>query len=153
MNVFLPYPSFAHSVAVLDRARLGKQRVECSQMLSALGERRVGVRSGWSNHPAVDMWLGHESALAVYYTMCVNEWEARGYTNNMMLPYRRDWTRVPGYPGELEADARLAVVPSWVGDEKVHASHRSNLLRKDPEHYGALGWAEPPDLPYVWPKI
>ena len=33
----------------------------------------------------------------------------------------------------------------------MHASHRSNLLRKDPEHYMQFGWTEPPDLPYVWP--
>jgi Pyrimidine dimer DNA glycosylase len=41
--------------------------------------------------------------------------------------------------------------PAWVGDETVHASHRSNLLRKDPLFYGRYGWAEPPDLPYAWP--
>jgi hypothetical protein len=43
------------------------------------------------------------------------------------------------------------VLPPWWGDERLHASHRSNLLRKDPAHYGRFGWAEPPDLPYFWP--
>lgn len=33
----------------------------------------------------------------------------------------------------------------------MHASHRSNLLRKEPEYYTQFGWTEPPDLPYVWP--
>ena len=33
----------------------------------------------------------------------------------------------------------------------MHASHRSNLLRKEPAHYTQFGWTEPPDLPYVWP--
>lgn len=33
----------------------------------------------------------------------------------------------------------------------MHASHRSNLLRKEPEHYTQFGWTEPPDLAYVWP--
>jgi hypothetical protein len=38
-----------------------------------------------------------------------------------------------------------------LGDEAFHASHRSNLLRKDRDYYGAFGWTEPDDLPYVWP--
>jgi hypothetical protein len=42
-------------------------------------------------------------------------------------------------------------LPSWWGDDAVHASHRSNLLRKLPEHYSRFGWSEPCDLPYVWP--
>jgi hypothetical protein len=41
--------------------------------------------------------------------------------------------------------------PSWLGDDAVHASHRSNLLRKDLRHYSRFGWTEPDDLEYVWP--
>jgi hypothetical protein len=33
----------------------------------------------------------------------------------------------------------------------LHDSHRSNLLRKDPQWYGQFGWTVPDDLPYVWP--
>lgn len=39
----------------------------------------------------------------------------------------------------------------WLGNEAFHASHRSNLLRKDPEHYKQFNWTEPNNLPYVWP--
>src|SRR3546814_11842397 len=42
------------------------------------------------------------------------------------------------------------VMPPWLGNAAFHASHRSNLLRKDPGFYGRYGWPEPPDLPYVW---
>ena len=35
--------------------------------------------------------------------------------------------------------------------KKIHASHRSNLLRKDPEFYGKYGWTEPDNLEYIWP--
>jgi hypothetical protein len=41
--------------------------------------------------------------------------------------------------------------PPWLGDNTFHASHKSNLLRKDPVWYGQFGWSEPTDLPYVWP--
>jgi len=36
MQTFLPFPDFQQSAAVLDRARLGKQRVEALQTLRAL---------------------------------------------------------------------------------------------------------------------
>ena len=42
-------------------------------------------------------------------------------------------------------------LPPWIGDEAVHLSHRSNLIRKDPGYYGPLFPGVPDDLPYVWP--
>ena len=42
-------------------------------------------------------------------------------------------------------------MPWWVGDLDIHASHRSNLLRKDRDFYGKYGWNEPDNLDYVWP--
>ena len=36
MQTFLPYPAFDLSAQVLDRQRLGKQRVETLQVLKAL---------------------------------------------------------------------------------------------------------------------
>ena len=41
-------------------------------------------------------------------------------------------------------------LPNWFGGD-IHATHRSNLLRKDAAHYGQFGWGEPDDLPYHWP--
>ena len=43
-------------------------------------------------------------------------------------------------------------LPTWWGDESVHSSHRSNLLRKLPEHYSSFGWTDDPSVPYFWPK-
>ena len=38
----------------------------------------------------------------------------------------------------------------WLTDDLI-LSHRSNLIRKAPEHYAPL-WPDVPDnLPYVWP--
>jgi geranylgeranyl diphosphate synthase type I len=39
----------------------------------------------------------------------------------------------------------------WLGDKKFHASHRSNLLRKDSKYYSQFKWSEPNNLEYVWP--
>jgi hypothetical protein len=130
MQTFLPYPVFAASVGCLDRARLGKQRVEALQILNAL----EGRSRGWVNHPATRMWRGYAPALRCYLRHCIVEWVARGYKNTMAMP-------------PLEEHAQM---PPWLGDPALHASHRSNLLRKDPAWYGRFGWSEQPDLPYVW---
>ena len=49
---------------------------------------------------------------------------------------------------ELDADGDL---PPWLGDDALHRSHRSSLLRKDPDHYRPLFADERADLDYVWP--
>jgi hypothetical protein len=131
MQTFLPLPDLLESVRVLDDKRLGKQRVEAMQILNALQGRSMG----WRHHPAVKMWRGHEQALAVYHNMCIREWIDRGFRNNMPL---------------LE-EVGLPALPPWFGMPEFHASHRSNLLRKDPDHYGWFGWSEPRNLPYFWP--
>lgn len=131
MQTFLPYPAFIESVMALDNRRLGKQRVEAMQILKALrGETR-----GWVNHPATRMWRGYEACLGHYLRHCIVEWTARGFKNTIPMP-----GIVVGAPQ-----------PPWLGDPEFHASHRSNLLRKDPTHYGRFRWTEPPDLPYIWP--
>ena len=74
MQTFLPFPDFQQSAAVLDRARLGKQRVEALQTLRAL----VIPEYGWQSHPAIRMWMGYVPALTLYGLTMVDEWTARG---------------------------------------------------------------------------
>jgi hypothetical protein len=49
---------------------------------------------------------------------------------------------------ELAAPGAL---PPWLGDEAVHRSHQSALVRKDREHYAPLFLDVRDDLAYVWP--
>lgn len=137
MQTFLPYRSFEKSAAYLDNKRLGKQRVECLQILKALTEPDYG----WKNHPATKMWRGYERDLANYGLAICEEWIRRGFKDTcyQKIEAIRDQQ-------ELRTD-----YPAWLGDEKFHASHRSNLIRKDPEFYGKWAWDEPDYLPYVWP--
>lgn len=51
----------------------------------------------------------------------------------------------------LQDQVRTLDYPHWFGSEEFHASHRSNLLRKDPDHYSQFEWTEGPDIEYVWP--
>jgi hypothetical protein len=49
VQTFLPYADFRRSAEVLDPKRLGKQRVECLQVLRGL----TVPTYGWRHHPAV----------------------------------------------------------------------------------------------------
>jgi hypothetical protein len=135
MQTFLPYPDFAASAATLDRQRLGKQRVEAWQILRTL----LGQTSGWTNHPAVKMWRGHETALALYGEAVCREWRSRGYEDTLLAYFVKQVNEGLSYRP-----------PPWFGDEAFHHSHRANLVRKMPAHYVPLfGEMAPED--YVWP--
>lgn len=138
MQTFLPYPDFRTSLDCLDNKRLGKQRVEAMQLINALEKRQAdpnGKPPPWFNHPAAQMWLGSIPALKLYHDISIRVWKDRGFKNTMK-----------------EYDEYCGQFPWWIGNPAFHASHRSNLLRKDPVHYGQFGWTEPHDLPYVWPS-
>lgn len=137
MNTFLPHQDFHRTAACLDSKRLGKQRVEVLQVLRTLS----GETNGWRNHPAVRMWGGYETALALYGVIVCDEWQSRGYKDTCRQ-------RLVAYYDRRSGNDPW---PVWMGMPKFHASHRSNLLRKMPEHYGKFGWKEGPDLPYFWP--
>jgi hypothetical protein len=154
MQTFLPYASFTHSARCLDRKRLGKQRVETKQLLLALGVP-VGdhqpTKSAWSHHPAARMWRGHEVALAGYGMVMCCEWRSRGYRDTLFDQFVAVRQAIFDAAVVSRADILGWRLPNWLGYESFHASHRSNLLRKDYGHYCQFGWHEPSDLSYVWP--
>jgi len=145
MQTFLPYESFIESAKCLDNKRLGKQRVEAKQILIALGvdvgQHRGNSSSSWRSHPCTKMWRGYEVSLAKYGRAICDEWIARGYKDTLCEQFDAICSQ-----GGSDLDR-----PFWLGAESLHASHRSNLLRKDAKHYGSLGWNELPDMEYVWP--
>lgn len=167
MQTFLPYRSFLKSAEALDRKRLRKQVVETKQILKSLigdwscsGTKKsphtpisiIGTDKRcvlcnklkpWRHHPAVLMWEGYEGLLSTYGITFANVLKERFGEDNIAINYLR----------EVFANTHYSPVdfPEWLGDENLHASHRSNLLRKDPEYYGQFGWKESHDLPYIWP--
>lgn len=138
MQTFLPYPNYAKSAEVLDMKRLGKQRVETYQILRRLAGITNGT--GWANHPAVKMWEGHGLHLIQYNIAICEEWIGRGYKDTVL-----DKTlSLIGYFQEQTEP------PSIIGNREFHKSHKSNLLRKYPEHYKKYFKNVPDDLPYIW---
>jgi len=133
MQTFLPYPNLKKSLKVLDSRRLGKQRVEAFQILNILLNRTKS--KAWKNHPAVKMWKDHTNALKLYFNKSIKLWISKGYKNNM----------------KLETIEGKIIFPKWFGNKRFHASHRSNLLRKDKNYYSIYDWKESNNLPYIWP--
>lgn len=131
MQTFLPYTDFKKCAEVLDYRRLGKQRVEAMQILMCLEKP-----NRWKNHPAVKMWEGYETSLMVYTNEMIKEWIKRGYNNTMKI---------------YDIESHLYDEPFWLGDERMHSSHRANLLRKDIDFYSKYGWKENPEQDYWWP--
>ena len=146
MQTFLPYADFDRSAAVLDQPRLGKQRVETLQVLRALELPEYG----WAHHPVVTMWRGRTQALVAYGLACVRAWRALGHadsTADLIGEF------APDVVGAAQADlAEAGLLPSWLGSEPLHLSHRSALVRKDPAFYRErFEPGVPDDLPYLWP--
>lgn len=145
MQTFLPYRGFDRSAAVLDGARLGKQRVETLQVLRAL----VLPDYGWRNHPVVTMWRGRVPALVAYGLACVRVWTAQGRADTTEALIAEFAPEVVGRSQDELATEGL--LPRWLGSGALHLSHRSALVRKDPAFYRPLFGDVPDDLPYVWP--
>jgi hypothetical protein len=135
MQTFVPYADIKLSAESLDKKRLGKQRVETLQILNCI----VGGGKGWANHPAVKMWRPNPQGLAAYGIAVCKTWIALGFAD----------TCTEKISSLIEPDEMD--LPAWWGDERVHSSHRSNLVRKDPVFYSAHGWTDDPEAPYFWP--
>ncbi len=143
MQTFLPYRDFARSAAVLDTPRLGKQRVETLQVLRALELADYG----WANHPAVRMWRGFTPGVVAYGLATVAEWRRRGYADSTEA-------LIAEFAPERETQAQLAArdaLPAWLGDGRLHLSHRSALVRKDPGTYRPLFGDVDDTVEYWWP--
>jgi len=168
----MPYANFTISASVLDRSRLGKQRVECLQILKALkagpykckschiavthfNSYKTGyhcyncesplTKTPWYNHPAVQMWKKYETGLMLYLYEICSEWIRRGYKDTCWVKAIEVGFRPPNTD-------EIILLPDWLGNESFHLSHQSNLLRKNPEHYKQFFMGIPNDLPYVWPS-
>lgn len=136
MQTFLPYKDFLKTSKSLDRQRLGKQRVECLQILQCLLEKETR----WRNHPAVKMWKGYENCLVIYGIAICQEWINRDYKDNCLNKIKAFYNSYKS----LE-------FPEFIGNEEFHRSHQSNLIRKNPEYYQQFFFGIPDNLEYVWP--
>lgn len=151
MQTFLPFEDFAETAAVLDMKRAGKQRVETLQVVLGVlrinndGSPKVTKRT-WGDHVIGKLWAPHLDTLLEYQRAICNDWTSRGYKDTCLgkteLALERG--RAAGYEDS-------GVLPPWLGDERLHSSHRAALLFKAPDFYEQYGWTERPEYAYFWP--
>lgn len=99
-------------------------------------------------HPTVKMWVGYEVALAAYSVACSVELSTRGVHTSLHLSVSEIIMKLR----RTESDADFEM-PPWINDLDVLRSHRSNLLRRAPEHYDTAWRGTPENWPYIWPFI
>jgi hypothetical protein len=141
MQVFLPYPDFKQSAESLDMKRLGKQRVECLQLLNSI--KKINNNEpikGWKNHPCRKLWHNYSNALVVYGQVICTEWKRRGYKDTCFEKISSHYDYSKPY-----------IEPSFIGNDDFHRSHRSMLIQKQPEFYRSKFTGTPENLEYIWP--
>lgn len=138
MQTWLPYANFEETARCLDRQRLGKQRVEGTQILQIL----AGEESNWAHSPIVKMWRGAEFVLVDYvWTMC-EEWVRRGYKDTRKeIIIRLATEQIQKLVENPGPDSWSLRQPPWLGQESLHRYHRIVLLRKNFDHYRQF-WPE-----------
>jgi len=144
MQTFLPLSNFSETARCLDFKRLGKQRVEAWQILQALENPKYG----WQNHPAKKMWEGHNRLLCLYGLAICDEWISRMFRDSLRVKFYSELVRLD----DLWFDGKYSEkYPEWLGEEKLHSSHRAALLAKNYNYYKQFKWSEEPIINYYWP--
>ena len=140
MQIFLAHSNFSKNAKILDKKRLFKQLVECRQVLATMGEpilKNDGspMKASHVHHPIHKMWSGYAECLKDYHNAILMECLDRGI-KTIIQP--------------LQVDKRKMKIPPFIGSRKFHNSHKSNLLRKNPEWYSQFKWNVKSDIPYFW---
>ncbi len=152
--------SFQETAHHLDNKRLHKQTLEGWQLLLALtklnpqGEHRDP--KGWANHPAANMWRGHETALVSYLMATYDEWKSRGFKSTMKEKIYATYE----LGVSMNRISDKFILPTWIEDkpkfDQLASTHRVALLWKDYDWYSQFNWQEdtgtrPEYYQYLWP--
>ncbi|MCS7094410.1 MAG: pyrimidine dimer DNA glycosylase [Thaumarchaeota archaeon] len=130
MQIFRPYVDWRRSADVLDDRRLGKQRVECMQVLNVI-LRKLGWindgRKGWLNHPIGLLYYNsgkpYVRDIVGFFNACVQEWVNRGFRNSI------DLSDISHLLARVEGTEGTPIT-------RIHElEYRRVLLVKDPAHY------------------
>lgn len=148
MNTWLPYPNYALSAHALSPRLIGQQRIDAIQLLRILGTRNSGGQ--YRFHPIVGMWRGCHVSLIRYANAMIREWVARGGQDNFPLLDTKAGLKNWGLPEDWHTDPHR--LPSWLGFNRLHASHRAALLKKDVSWCAFFDWDEPPVHDLFWPS-
>jgi hypothetical protein len=97
------------------------------------------------------MWRGYEEALGTYGLAMVEHWCGLGRADTCAGTIVEDLAIAGVRRPRPQAKLPKRGIPPWLGDDRLHRSHQSSLLRKDPEWYRPFFPDVPDDLEYYWP--
>lgn len=135
MQTYLPYPDCSLSACCLDDKRLLKQRLDAFAIYIALKNKKRGEIF---KDPAVMMWDGSITGLMWYHNLIADRARLRGLTTELNL---------------ITEKIQPVILPRWFGDQRVHDSHKSALMKRDPHHYSIWFGDFPQNLPLLWPRL
>lgn len=137
----LPYPNFSICAMVLDDRRLFETVTASSAVISTLQDRGGLSQS----HPTVRIWEGCVVALMLYRDCMLRE----AYRRQLESKWPVLLTRAPD---DDLGNPRGIIMPGWLGDDRLHSSHRAALLRWALGSYAHRGWDENEKMPRrgVW---
>lgn len=144
MQVFVPTTDLYFNANCLDWRRRNKQIIECRQIGLAI----TNPNYGWQNHPAVSMWRGH-----LPFLMLAAHFFNRAYFATSSRNHKAWENMQADHPHILVSDLLLdqSPLPSWWGDDRIHDSHASRLIQKDPDFYkDKFPWITDHEMEYVW---
>lgn len=148
MQTFLPFADFNKSAAMLDNKRLNKQLLEGFQVYKILATNKR--KGGWVNHPITRAWRNYDMAFYTYLVAIRDECDKRG------IKWDKNWSAIEQLHENNWHRGDNVVMPPWIGDERIHQSHRYNLYNKDPEWYHMFVNESPVSCcercSYVWPS-
>jgi hypothetical protein len=144
LQTFLPFSDFGQIARCLDRRRLSNQRLEAFMIFEII----KGLRSScnYSVHPCTLMWKDYPDALSVYIKAICDETARRSGGIESVLFKLAAIVGQQIYLLDFGKDIKM---PWWLGNEKLHYSHRSRLKQKDPIYYASLDGDLETD--YWWP--
>lgn len=130
---FVTHDDPRETAKLLDRARLGKQRLEAKQIIDILSNvpMKNSTKVSSRKHPAIDMWQGHIVALKFYFNCITKRWIKRGYKNTMEL---YDIKETKELLTEIETKTPK-LFPWWFFCPLLQLSHQCSLYRKNNEYY------------------
>jgi len=153
---FLPYKSYRESAKVLDNKRLNYQRKASFEILQIIVfdkkslvlptnslKLAVEAHRKFAKHPVVKLWYNSELQLTSYAIEICKEWIRRKKDDHFLNTFQ---FLQKTFKDHYYSDK----IPSIIGNELFHSSHRAALLAKDYVYYKRFGWTEIPKIKYIW---
>lgn len=121
MNIWVPYANLRSCLNVLTDDHL------FDVLYVGLDTLRALYGTGGAGGLLATQWRSGAGFLLGYVMLANNEAEARGHKPEDQV--KAMWVN------HYEGEAGKHRPPWWFGDPLLHETHRSNLIRIDPEHY------------------